>query len=56
MRYPQGPMPFKTDNNTADRFFNKKIKPKRYKFFDMKFHWMKDWIIQENITYTATDA
>ena len=36
MVYPQGPTPLKTDNNAAGGFFNKKIKPKRSKCFDMK--------------------
>ena len=47
MRYPQGPTPIKTYNNTTDRFFNNKIKQKRSKCFDMKFHCMIDRIGQE---------
>ena len=47
MGHPQGLTPLKTDNSTADDFFNKTIKPKRSKAFDMKFHWMKDRIEQQ---------
>ena len=46
MVHPQGPTPLKTNNKIADGFFNKKIKLKRSKCFKMKFHWMKNGIIQ----------
>ena len=54
MGHPQGPIPAKTDNNTADGFFKKNIKPKRSKYFGMKFHWMKYCITQEQFTRTRT--
>ena len=44
MGHPQGSLPMKTDNNTAEYFLNEKIKKKRSKVFDMKFHWMIDQI------------
>ena len=46
MGHAQEPTSIKTDNSTAEGFFNKTIKPKRSKAFDMKFHWMKDRIQQ----------
>ena len=47
MDHAHGPTPIKIDNSTADGFFDKTIKLKRSKAFDMKFHWMKDRIIQK---------
>ena len=44
--HPQGPTPIKMENNIADGFLNKKIKQKRSKAFDLKFHWMIDRIDQ----------
>ena len=52
--HKHGPTPIKTDNNTADGFFNKKIKPKRSKLFYMKFHWMEDRNIQK-LSYVYWD-
>ena len=45
MGRPQGPTPIKTDNNTADGLFKKKLK-KRPKVFHIKFHWMINIIYQ----------
>ena len=46
MGHLQGPIPLKTDNLTAEGFLNKKIRQKRSKSFDMRFHWMIDRIQQ----------
>ena len=46
MGHLQGPIPLKTDNLTAEGFLNKKIRQKRSKSFEMRFHWMIDRIQQ----------
>ena len=54
--HPQDPTPLKTDNNTADGFFNKKIKPKRSESFDMKFYWVLDQIKKNNFERNGTNS
>ena len=46
--HPQGPIPLKTDDNTAEGFFNNIIRKKRSKASYMRFHWMIDRIKQKN--------
>ena len=46
MGHKQDPNPLKTDNNTVEGFFSNTIRKKRYKAFDMKFHWVIDHIKQ----------
>ena len=40
MGHHQGSMPLKTNNNTAEGFFNKIIRQKESNPFDMSIHWM----------------
>jgi hypothetical protein len=44
---PQPSTPLKTDNTTAHGILTKSIRPKLSKAFDMRFHWMKDRIQQQ---------
>ena len=46
MKHPQSATPLCTDNTTVDGFTNDKIKPKRTKAMDMRFHWIKDRVKQ----------
>ena len=48
MGHPQDPTPLKTNNNSR-WILQQKIKPKRSKCFDMKFHWMKNRITQGQV-------
>jgi hypothetical protein len=46
--HPQPPTPIKTDNTTAHGILlTKSLGPKLSKAFDMRFHWMKDRIQQQ---------
>jgi hypothetical protein len=45
--HPQPPTPIKTDNTTAHGILTKSLRPKLSKAFDMRFHWMKDRIQQQ---------
>ena len=47
MGYTQGPTYFKTDNDTAKGFLNSTIRKKKSKAWDMKYHWMKQKIIDK---------
>ncbi len=42
MGHPQPKTLIQTDNTTAERVINNKIKPKRTKAMDMRFHWLRD--------------
>ena len=46
MGHPQPPTPMQADNSTAVGFANNKIKPKRSKAIDMRFHWVRDRVAQ----------
>ena len=48
MHHPQPPTPIQVDNSTAVGIANKRIKQKRSKDMDMRFHWIQDRIIQEH--------
>ena len=40
--HPQPPTPIRTDNSTASSFANSTFIPKCSKSWDMRFHWLKD--------------
>ena len=42
--HEQGPIPVKTDNQTASAFVNGTLKSKRSKTWDMRYFWLKDRI------------
>ena len=44
--HPQGPIPIKTDNQTASAFVNNTLKAKRSKTWDMRYFWLKDRVSQ----------
>lgn len=44
--YPQGPTPIICDNSCAVGITNNKLKQKRSKAFDMRFHWIRDRVKQ----------
>ena len=46
MEHLQGPIPLKTENLTAEGYLSKRIRQKRSKAFDVRFHWMIDQIQQ----------
>ena len=48
MSHPQPPTPLKTDNSTSLGFVTSNIKLKRSKAWDMRFHWLRDRIVQKN--------
>ena len=45
--HPQPKTPLKTDNSTAEGFANKSMRQKRSKSWDMRFHWIRDRVAQE---------
>ena len=42
MGHPQLPTPVQTDNSTAEGVINSRVRPKRTKAMDMRFHWLRD--------------
>ena len=44
--HKQGPIPIKTDNQTASAFVNNTLKAKRSKTWDMRYFWLKDRVSQ----------
>ena len=42
MGHPQPPTPIKVDKSTANAFVHDYITQKRSKFWDMRFHWLRD--------------
>ena len=46
MGHIKGPISLKIDNSTAKDFLNRSMRQKRSKSFDMRFHWMIEWIHQ----------
>ena len=50
INHPQpGPTPLKTDNKTAKGFCHKTIKQKQSKAWDMRYHWLRDREILQQI-------
>ena len=47
--HKQIPTPLKTDNSTAASFVNDMIKQKRSKSWDIRFHWIREQQLQNNI-------
>ena len=50
--HPQGPIDIKTDNSTAVSFSNGELKAKRSKSWDMRLHWIRDRIAQQQLRVT----
>ena len=46
MGHPQSPTPMMVDNSTAVGFANGRIKHKRSKAINMRFHWIRDRVHQ----------
>jgi hypothetical protein len=46
LNHPQPPTPIKTDSATSHRILTGNMRRKKSKAFDMRFHWMKDRILQ----------
>ena len=42
LNHPQLPTQIKTDNSTANDFVSKKLKQKRSKSWDLRYHWLRD--------------
>ena len=47
MAHTQPPTPIQTDNLTADGIINLCVQPKRTKAMDMRFHWLRDWGVNQ---------
>jgi hypothetical protein len=47
LSHPQPPTPMQVDNTTAAGFANQTMKQKRSKAMDMRFHWIKDRVRQQ---------
>jgi hypothetical protein len=47
MAHTQPPTPIQTDNLTADGIINLRVQPKRTKAMDMRFHWLRDWSVNQ---------
>ena len=43
--------PMQTDNTTAKAIINNKVQPKRTKAMDMRFHWLRDRELQEQLRF-----
>ena len=43
--------PMQTDNTTAEQIINNKVQPKRTKAMDMRFHWLRDRELQEQLRF-----
>ena len=41
--------PLQTDNSTAEAIINNKVQPKRTKAMDMRFHWLRDRELQQQL-------
>ena len=50
--HPQKPIPVITDNSTAVSFSEDKLKAKRSKSWDMRLHWLKDRVRQQQFRIT----
>jgi hypothetical protein len=49
--HTQPPTPLRTDNFTAFGILNKRIKQKRSKAMDMRYHWLTDRSAKNNLTF-----
>ena len=47
LNHPQPPTPLKTDNTTATGFVYDNIHQKRSKSWDMRYHWLRDKLTQQ---------
>ena len=47
--HPQPPTPLKTDNSTSYGFVHNNIKLKKAKAWDMRFHWLREKMAQNNL-------
>jgi hypothetical protein len=47
--HPQPPTPLKTDNSTATGFVHKSTRQKRSKSWDMRFHWLHERRIRQQL-------
>jgi hypothetical protein len=45
----QPPTPLKTDNSTATAFVHSSMKQKRSKSWDMRYHWLRDRLLQKQL-------
>ena len=45
--HKQPPTPIQTENSTADGIINNRILPKQLKLMDMRFHWLRDRMLQK---------
>ena len=43
--------PMQTDNTTAEAIVNNRVQPKRTKAMDMRFHWLRDRELQEQLRF-----
>ena len=51
MGHPQPPTPIQTDNATANGVVNNKVQPKRTKQMDMRFHWLRCRMAQQQFRF-----
>ena len=49
--HPQPATPMQVDNTTAHRLMQGTIKEKRTKSTDMKYHWLKDRALQQQLNF-----
>ncbi len=47
MGHKQPATPVQVDNSMAEGIVNKRVQPKRTKATDMRFHWLRDCIINQ---------
>jgi hypothetical protein len=47
--HPQPPTPLKTDNSTATSFVHSSMKQKRSKSWDMRYHWLRERQLKEQL-------
>jgi hypothetical protein len=47
--HPQPPTPIKTDNTTALGIVTSLMNPKRFKTWDMRYHWIEDRVLAKHI-------
>ena len=55
MGHLQYPTPLNIDNNTAEGFVNNTIRKKQSKAFDVRFHWMIDYIKKKWVYWEKGD-
>ena len=47
MKHQQPPTPIKTDNSTASGIANKTVIPRKTRWMDMKYYWIRDRVIKQ---------